>query len=162
MRILMTYENLVPLSQADAEQFVNNAMALSRRGHHVDFLIPKKADRTKSAGEEVREYYQVEGPLHVDELPSSPWNLGAQHVRHAIEVPKDARFEKADLVYTRNLGMMTAARERHRVVHELLRVRLGEGDEVLVGHQDAHCERPRAEGTRRATHRGHRAASSQA
>lgn len=108
MRILMTYENLIPLSQADAEQFVNNAMAMSRRGHHVDFLIPEKHDRKKSAAEEVREYYQVDGPLHIDELPSRTWNLGAQHLYHALQVPKDPRFRLADFVYTRNLGMLTS------------------------------------------------------
>lgn len=107
MRILMTYENLVPLSQADAEQFVNNAIALSRRGHHVDFLIPKKPDRARDARAEVLEYYQVEGPLHIDELSSVTWSLGAQHVNHALTVPKDPRFRAADLVYTRNLGMAT-------------------------------------------------------
>ncbi len=112
VRILFTYENLLPNDQADSEQFVNTAGALARAGHEVELLVPRKTGRTAQSAEEMLGYYQVEAPLTLTELPSFDRHLWIQHVVHAARVSRHPKPKQFDLLYTRNLGMLTACVHR--------------------------------------------------
>ncbi len=108
VRILFTYENLLPNDQADSEQFVNTAGALARAGHEVELLVPRKTGRTGQSAAEMLGYYQVEAPLTLTELPSFDRHLWIQHVVHAAQVSRHPKPKQFDLLYTRNLAMLTA------------------------------------------------------
>ncbi|MFW5875764.1 MAG: glycosyltransferase [Myxococcota bacterium] len=108
MRIVATYENLLPLSQADAEVFVNTAAALARQPDlEVELLVPRNP---ASSVAQIREYFGVRGPLRITELPSWRGMLATQHLFHAITASR--RGKGADLLYTRNLATLTAALQR--------------------------------------------------
>lgn len=108
MHIVATYENLLPRSQADAEVFVNTAAALARQPDlQVELLVPRNP---ASSVTQIREYFGVQGPLQITELPSWRGVLATQHLVHAIASSR--RGWGADLVYTRNLATLTAALQR--------------------------------------------------
>ena len=107
MRILFTYENIVPTSQADAEVFFNTAAALSRRGHEATMVVPRPPGGDAGLAEEVRRYYELEGALRIETLPSLTFNLGVQHAFHAARLPLRAAQLHPDFVYTRNLACVT-------------------------------------------------------
>lgn len=112
MRILFSYENLLPTSQADAEVFLNTAGALARRGHDATLLVPRPRGRGAMGAEEIFAYYDIDTPLRLGFLPTTGRNVVLQHVGHALRVAGDPRAEAADLVYTRNLGVLTACLAR--------------------------------------------------
>lgn len=122
MRLLLTYENLVPNDQADAEQFVNTAAALANVGHEVDLLVPHMPSGPPVDAAEVFGYFQVDAPVRVRSIPTGHRLLGLQHVRHAQAVSSDPSTADYDLVYTRNLGMLTACLlGGHRAAYEHFR-----------------------------------------
>lgn len=122
MRLLLTYENLVPNDQADAEQFVNTAAALAKVGHEVDLVVPHMPGGPPVDPAEVFAYFQVDAPIRLRSVPTGHRLLGLQHVRHAQAVSSDPATGEYDLVYTRNLGMLTACLMRgHRAAYEHFR-----------------------------------------
>jgi len=54
-RILFSYENLLPTSQADAEVVLNTAGALARRGHEVTVAVPAPPNVSSSFEDDVLE-----------------------------------------------------------------------------------------------------------
>lgn len=109
MRILFTYENILPTDQADAEQFVNTLASMSRRGHEVSLVVPQPSVGPRITKEAIHDYYQVDAPFDLQTVPASDQHLWAQHVGHAVRVPRMDFVRDFDLLYTRNLGMLTAA-----------------------------------------------------
>jgi glycosyltransferase involved in cell wall biosynthesis len=109
VRILFSYENLLPTSQADAEVFLNTAGAIARRGHEAALLVPSRhrADPALSA-DSILSYYDIDSPLPIAFLPTRTKNIVVQHLGHALRVARDPRAGCADVVYTRNLGVLTA------------------------------------------------------
>ena len=127
MRLLLTYENLLPTAQADAEQFVNTAAALARSGHEVELVIPFDPAKGPADPDSLLQWYQVEAPLRIRQIPTGrsdgrSWGLALQHMDHARTVAADPATADYDLVYTRNLGMATACLARgHRCAYEHFR-----------------------------------------
>lgn len=122
MRLLLTYENLVPNDQADAEQFVNTAAALANAGHDVDLVVPHMPGGPPVDPASVFDYFQVDAPIRIRSIPTGHRLLGLQHVRHVQAVSSDPATGGYDLVYTRNLGMLTACVVRgHRSAYEHFR-----------------------------------------
>ncbi len=122
MRLLLTYENLVPNDQADAEQFVNTAAALAMAGHDVDLVVPHMPGAPPIDPAEVLAYFQVDAPIRIRSIPTGHRLLYLQHVRHVQAVAKDPATAGYDLVYTRNLGMLSACLlGGHRAAYEHFR-----------------------------------------
>ncbi|MGB5810582.1 MAG: glycosyltransferase family 4 protein [Polyangiales bacterium] len=101
-RILFSYENLLPNSQADAEVVLNTAGALAGRGHEATISVPAPPGCDESFEDEVRTYYGIETPLHITAARSFTKNIAAQHAYHALHFPEHPWFDSADLVYARN------------------------------------------------------------
>jgi glycosyltransferase involved in cell wall biosynthesis len=109
VRILFSYENLLPTSQADAEVFLNTAGAIARRGHDAALLIPRRRLSEPSlSAESILRYYDIDSPLRMTFLPVRTRNIVLQHLGHALRVARDPRALGADVVYTRNLGVLTS------------------------------------------------------
>lgn len=122
MRLLLTYENRVPNDQADAEQFVNTAAALANVGHEVDLVVPHMPGGSPVDPAEVFAYFQVDAPLGIRSIPTGHRLRELQHVRHAHAISSDPGTRAYDLVYTRNLGMLTACLARgHYAAYEHFR-----------------------------------------
>ena len=101
-RILFSYENLLPTSQADAEVVLNNAGALARRGHEVTVAVPEPPDLSSSFEDDVLGYYGIDGPLTITPMPSRTRNIAMQHMHHALHLPDHPLFHDADFIYARN------------------------------------------------------------
>ena len=69
-RILFSYENLLPTTQADGEVFLSTAGALAGRGHEAIVATPRPPDATDSFEREVLEFYGIETPLEIRPGPS--------------------------------------------------------------------------------------------
>lgn len=114
MKILTTYENALPIAQADAEVVVNTAAALARRGHDVTIASPagSTADGDEAA---IREYYGVRGPLRFAVQKTPAWSKllgsaasgdlerGRQHITQAITLPHTKLAKDSDFLYTRHI-----------------------------------------------------------
>ncbi len=98
----MSYENLLPTSQADAEVVLNTAGALARRKHEVTLAVPAPPDLSPSFERDVLDYYGIDAPLHIDATPSATRNLAVQHLYHAMRLPEHPSFAEADFIYARN------------------------------------------------------------
>lgn len=129
MRIISTYENALPISQADAEVVVSTAAALARRGHDVQVVSPANPS-APSTEAEIREYYGVRGPLRFSVQSPSAWSAtlskivvptgilerGRQHITQTLALPRTFDPANVDLVYTRHLPLaLHALRVGHRV-----------------------------------------------
>ncbi len=110
-RILFSYENLLPTSQADAEVVLSTAGALARRGHDVTIAVPAPPDLSSSFQSEVLGYYGIEGPLKVTPMPSNTRNIAVQHLHHAWHFPEHPMFHDADFIYARNPVVVMRALE---------------------------------------------------
>lgn len=110
-RILFSYENVLPTSQADAEVVLSTAGALARRGHDVTIAVPAPADMSSSFQRDVLCYYGIEGPLQVTAMPSSTHHIALQHLYHAWHLPEHPLFREADFVYARNPVVVIRALE---------------------------------------------------
>ncbi|NOY90489.1 MAG: glycosyltransferase family 4 protein [Deltaproteobacteria bacterium] len=112
----MTYENTLPCSQADAEQFIANASALAKRdGIEASLYVPPPSTRL----EDVRRLHSVADELKLEVLQSHSALIGVQHLHHAAAVSRAAEVRRSTLVYTRNLTVMLAALAAgHRVAYE--------------------------------------------
>ncbi|MFW6067838.1 MAG: glycosyltransferase family 4 protein [Myxococcota bacterium] len=110
VRIVATYENLLPRNQADAEVFVNTAAALARQpGVEVELRVPHNPDAT---AEDIRAYFGARGNLKVTPIRSWRGFLPTQHLFHAVAATRGCRT--ADVVYTRNIATLAAALQRGR------------------------------------------------
>jgi len=122
MRLLLTYENRVPNDQADAEQFVNTAAALANVGHEVELVVPHMPGALPVEPAEILAYFQVDAPIRIRSIPTGHRLRWLQHVRHVQAVSSDPSTRGYDLVYTRNLGMLTACLARgHHAAYEHFR-----------------------------------------
>jgi len=101
-RILFSYENLLPASQADAEVVLNTASALAGRGHEAIISVPAPPDLSADFEREVLDYYGIETPLRITPVPSFTKNLALQHAYHAMHFPEHPAFADADFIYARN------------------------------------------------------------
>ena len=119
LRFVASYENVLPLPQADGEVFVNTAAALARRGHEVELLAPAVRGRAAPPSEQILAYYGTHGPLRIRELPSTNASLAVQMVVHAQRVVRDAAARRADFVYARNpVTVAFALAAGHRVFYD--------------------------------------------
>ena len=59
----MSYENLLPTSQADAEVVLNTAAALAKRGHEVTVSVPAPPNLSPSFERHVLRYYGIDAPV---------------------------------------------------------------------------------------------------
>ncbi len=98
----MSYENLLPASQADAEVVLNTAGALAGRGHDVTISVPEPPGASSDFEREVLQYYGIDAPLRITAAPSFTANIAAQHVYHAMHFPEHPAFADADFIYARN------------------------------------------------------------
>jgi glycosyltransferase involved in cell wall biosynthesis len=98
----MSYENLLPASQADAEVVLNTAGALAGRGHEVVISVPKPPDAGPDFERDVLRYYGIYTPVQVTPVASFTKNIVAQHAYHAIRFPDHPMFAEADFIYARN------------------------------------------------------------
>ena len=129
MRIISTYENALPISQADAEVVISTAAALARRGHDVQVVSPANPN-APTTNSEIRDYYGVQGPLRFFVQPPSAWSAalskvvaptsvlerGRQHITQTLALPRTFRPANVDLVYTRHFPLaLHALRVGHRV-----------------------------------------------
>ncbi len=110
-RILFSYENLLPTSQADAEVVLNTAGALARRGHEVTVAVPAPPNVSSSFEDDVLRYYGIDGPLKITPMPSRTFNIAVQHMHHALHLPALPLFRHADFIYARNPVVVMRALE---------------------------------------------------
>jgi len=101
-RILFSYENLLPASQADAEVVLNTAGALAGRGHDAIIAVPAPPDLSPDFERQVLEYYGIDTPLRITPVPSFTRNIALQHAYHAMHLPEHPAFAGADFIYARN------------------------------------------------------------
>ena len=101
-RILFSYENLLPASQADAEVVLNTAGALAGRGHDAIIAVPAPPDLSPDFERQVLEYYGIDTPLRITPVPSFTRNIALQHAYHAMHLPEHPAFADADFIYARN------------------------------------------------------------
>ena len=101
-RILFSYENLLPTTQADGEVFLSTAGALAARGHEAIVATPRPPEATDSFEREVLEFYGIDSPLKISAVPSFTKNLALQHLYHALHLPEHPAFARADFIYARN------------------------------------------------------------
>jgi glycosyltransferase involved in cell wall biosynthesis len=116
-RILLSYENLLPTSQADAEVVLNTAGALTKRGHKVTVSVPAPPSLSASFEQDVLRYYGIDAPLQITTAPSRTRNIALQHLYHALHLPEHPEFSRADFIYARNpVVVMTSLRAGQRVL----------------------------------------------
>lgn len=116
-KILFSYENLVPSSQADAEVVFNTAGALAARGHRAVLATPAPPGLSDAFASEVRDYYGLSPELRITPVPSFTRNIAAQHAYHAWRLPSHPAFADADFIYARNpVVVMSALRAGQRVL----------------------------------------------
>lgn len=116
-RILFSYENLLPASQADAEVVLNTAGALAGRGHQAIVSVPAPPDVSANFEREVLDYYGIDTPLEVTPVPSFTKNIALQHAYHAMHFPEHPAFADADFIYGRNpIVVMRALQAGQRVL----------------------------------------------
>jgi glycosyltransferase involved in cell wall biosynthesis len=114
--MLMSYENLLPTKEADAEAIFNTAGALARRGHQVIVSVPAPPDASAGFDREVLDYYGIDAPVRITPLPSFTRNLALQHAYHAMHFSDHPAFSNADFVYVRNpVVVMRALQSGQRV-----------------------------------------------
>jgi len=101
-RILFSYENILPASQADAEVVLNTAGALAGRGHDATISVPAPPDLSPNFEREVLDYYGIDTPLKITPGRSFTKNIALQHAYHAMQFPKHPDFAAADFIYARN------------------------------------------------------------
>jgi len=101
-RILFSYENLLPTTEADAEAIFNTAGALARRGHDAIVSVPAPPDLGPDFEREVLDYYSIDAPLRITPVPSFTKNIALQHVYHAMRFSEHPAFADADLINARN------------------------------------------------------------
>lgn len=101
-RILFSYENLLPASQADAEVVLNTAGALAGRGHDAILSVPAPPELPPDFEREVLDYYGIEAPLKITPMPSFTKNIALQHAYHAMHFPEHPAFADVDFIYARN------------------------------------------------------------
>jgi glycosyltransferase involved in cell wall biosynthesis len=101
-RILLSYENLLPTEEADAEAIFNTAAALTRRGHDAIVSVPAPPDVGPDFEREVLDYYKIDAPLRITPVPSFTKNIALQHVYHAMRLPEHPAFADADFINARN------------------------------------------------------------
>jgi len=117
----MSYENLLPTSQADAEVVLATAGALANRGHEVTVAVPSPSKLDALSFErDVLAYYAIDAPLRVAAMPSFTHNIAAQHLYHAYHFPDHPAFDAADFIYARNPVLVMRS--------------LGAGQRVLMDH----------------------------
>lgn len=101
-RILLSYENLLPTSQADAEVVLSTAGALAQRGHRVTVSVPAPPELSASFERDVLQYYGIRAPLQITAAPSRTRHIALQHLYHALHFPEHPEFSQADFIYARN------------------------------------------------------------
>jgi glycosyltransferase involved in cell wall biosynthesis len=122
LSIAYAYDAPLPHTGADAEQVVNTAAALARRGVSIELLIPGLPQSTADPAV-LREYFQVAGDFRLGLVAPAPIRIRLfEKWVHAFRVARDPRLAAADLAYTRNLpSAITLLRAGHRVVYEHFR-----------------------------------------
>ncbi|MBW2222924.1 MAG: glycosyltransferase, partial [Deltaproteobacteria bacterium] len=101
-RILFSYENLLPTTEADAESIFNTAAALARRGHDAIVSVPAPPNLGPGFERDVLDYYGIDAPLRITPMPSFTKNIALQHVYHAMHFPEHPAFADADYINARN------------------------------------------------------------
>lgn len=66
MRILFSYENVLPTTQADAEVFMNTAAAITRRGHPGILLTPRPPAGKEKSARAILQFFDIEAPLRIE------------------------------------------------------------------------------------------------
>src|SRR5690554_3994021 len=106
MRILFSYENVLPTTQADAEVFMNTAAAITRRGHPGILLTPRPPAGKEKSARAILQFFDIEAPLRIETHRTRLLHPIFQYRDHAKKLVRDPRARSADLVYTRNLGVI--------------------------------------------------------
>lgn len=106
MRILFSYENILPSTQADAEVFMNTAAAITRRGHPGILLTPRPPPGEEKTARELLRFFELDAPLRIETQRARLIHPIVQFRDHAKKLVRDPRTRSADLVYTRNLGVI--------------------------------------------------------
>ncbi len=101
-RVLFSYENLLPTTEADAESIFNTAAALARRGHDAIVSVPAPPNLGPGFEREVLDYYRIDAPVRITPVPSFTKNIALQHVYHAMHFPEHPAFADADYINARN------------------------------------------------------------
>ncbi len=98
MRILFTFENPLPSTEADAEVFVTTARYLARVACETWLHVPMREAGDAAACERLAEMRTIRA-----RAPIAPAVL--RHFICGLTMPFRTEFKQADLVYTRNLWM---------------------------------------------------------
>src|SRR5690554_2190757 len=112
MRILFSYENVLPTTQADAEVFMNTAAAITRRGHPGILLTPRPPVGEEKSARALLHFFEIEAPLRIETQRTRLIHPIFQFRDHAKELVNDPRARSADLVYTRNLAVIRECLKR--------------------------------------------------
>lgn len=108
MRILYGYDSTLPSTGADAEQVFQTVSSMCRAGADVELLTPGQK-RGRLDADRLREYYQVKGSFPITQGRGlTHGGVLLRKPAHAARVLWRARKTRPDIVYTRNIPVLTA------------------------------------------------------
>ncbi len=102
MRLLFSFENQVPNSQADAEVFINTASAVAKQNPNTTLTVPSLVDEAELRGR-LQESFNISDELEIVALKTARGSLGRQHLAHTAVLPQTQVFKNSDILYTRHL-----------------------------------------------------------
>ena len=107
MKLVYAYDQVLPYTGADAEQVMNTVSALSDEGVNIRLVIPRPHKKTPSSETELKQYYQVDGAFHIEQIATDlPFRV-PEKLRHALTICGSRHFP--GLLYTRHIPVVAAA-----------------------------------------------------
>lgn len=111
MRIVYLCDLLLPRSATDSEQLVNTVSAFGAAGASVDLVVPRRWGERLPTLESLVAYYGVEPTFRVHTVASAfPSPRALEKPAHAVRASLASVTRDADIVYSRNVPTILAAR----------------------------------------------------
>ena len=125
MRLAYVTDQILPRRATDTFQLISMASALGRVGADVTVVAPARRGRPPADPAEIADYYGVEASFRVEAVRSiyPLFFRGLEKVAHAFAMLKSDAVRRGDVLYTRNLPIVTCALTAGRipVVYETYR-----------------------------------------
>jgi len=109
MHVAYLFDRVLPATETDSEQVIRTVAALGRRGVRVTLIVPDGRAPGADA-RALRDYYQVEGDLEVEQISAllSGWST-ARKWGHAVRALRTRTVDDVDVIYTRNFPTLFVA-----------------------------------------------------
>jgi glycosyltransferase involved in cell wall biosynthesis len=111
VRIVYLCDLLLPRTAADTEQIMNMCSAFAAAGASVDLVVPRGWGRAPTPMETLVQYYGIEPTFRLHAIASAfPAPRAIEKPAHAVRAALDSVTRGADVVYSRNVPSIIAAR----------------------------------------------------